>query len=76
MTKFNQNNVTDGTNSVNMKAKYMIWDRGYQVPAYKSKPKDPRAVLIAPRTIEEAKIGLRYYIPAKTLYGENQLKSK
>ena len=45
-------------------SKYLIWDCGVQVPAYIRKPKNPNAVLIPIRTIQEAKIGLKWYVPA------------
>ncbi len=46
-------------------AKYHIWDNNILVPAYKRKPKDPRAELIGARTIQEGKLGLHYFIPAR-----------
>ena len=52
------------------KSKYRIWDKGILVPAYTRKPKDPRAIALGARTLEERQIGLKYYIPADALVAE------
>ena len=49
------------------KSKYRIWDKGILVPAYTRKPKDPRAIALGVRTLEERQIGLKYYIPADAI---------
>lgn len=47
-------------------SKYKIWDGNQQVPAYIRRPKNPRAIKLTCRTVEEAKIGLRWYVPYKS----------
>ena len=52
------------------KSKYRLWDKGILVPAYTRKPKDPRAIALGVRTLEERQIGLKYYIPADAITRE------
>jgi len=49
------------------RSKRRIWDKGVLVPAFTRKPKDPRARELSPRTIDEKKRGIKYYIPASAL---------
>lgn len=50
-----------------MQNKYKIWDKGVLVPAFINKPKDERAEKLNSRTIQEAKIGIKWFIPADKL---------
>ncbi len=50
-----------------IKSKYQIWDDGILCPAWTRKPKNPMARPLGVRTIEEAKLGIRYYIPKQRL---------
>ncbi len=43
---------------------YKIWDDGKLVRAFVRKPKNPNARLLEPRTIQEAALGLKYYLPS------------
>jgi hypothetical protein len=48
------------------RSKYRIWDCGVLVPAYCRKPKNPHAKKLGARTVDEMKLGIRWYIPAAT----------
>ena len=51
-----------------LKAKYYIWVEGRLVPAYRRKPRDPRAEGLPVTNAPERKLGIRYYIPARVVY--------
>lgn len=58
------------------KTRYRIYDCGRLVPAYMRRPKNKNAELLSPRTIDEVKKGIKYYIPAEKmiLIEKNQQK--
>jgi hypothetical protein len=48
-----------------VRSKYKIWDKGELVPAWTRKPKNPEAKRLEVRTLEEAKLGICWYLPAQ-----------
>ena len=46
-----------------VKSDFAIWDSWKQCPAWKRKPKNTLAKRLSLRTIQEADLGIRYWIP-------------
>jgi hypothetical protein len=51
-----------------IRSKYQIWDTGRLVPAWTRKPKKIDGVVnLTVRDLTEQRLGIRWYLPAKTL---------
>jgi len=57
-----------------IRTKYQIWDCDHLVPAYVRKPKNTLAVQLKFRTRQEVDLGIKWYIPYRTLVKHGLLK--
>jgi hypothetical protein len=57
-----------------IRTKYQIWDCDHLVPAYVRKPKNKLAVKLKATTLEERDLGIKWYIPYRTLVEHGLLK--